>query len=574
MVQAALRRRRGRLHRRPRLHPALRLPVAVGQAHRRSAEGRSGRGDRQFLRRLRQLRRGRPRPRCSARPSTAPTSSTIRRGWDRLLARLRGAVIGWLQRRRDSAPHRLRRMSGADDARREPFRRCRSDRAARRRHPGHGRPGRRRAGRLDRRARRGAMAGPRSRPRCRASRSAPARRSTTSRCCRRATAARRSSSLMPTPGRCRCRDGGGVHGGRPLGAARPGHARPHHADRLDPPRLRRRREGEAGRRHRRSRGRGRRGRLRRASAPSPSTWRRWPERNGSVISAAMFGALAGAQAAAVSARTRSRRRSRAGGKGVEPSLARLRAPPSTGAAIARDRAVTRRRQERFDALPAAAGHPALDRLVARIAQEFPAARTPCCSPGVKRLVDFQDPAYARRVSRPPRRGCTRVDRRWRRRGKGFAFTQAAAKYVAVAMAYDDVIRVADLKVARHALRARARGSRRRPGPDRLHDRIHASAHGGGLRHAADGARRLDRGAAAAVRAARPAGQPRPARAHRARSSGSWRFYVVSALRRMRRGTLRHAARDGASRRLARARGRHAAEQLRSRRRGPAHAGGW
>ena len=55
----AIRRRRGCLHRRSRLHPAVRLPVAVGQAHRRSAEGRSGRRDRQELRRLRQLRRGR-----------------------------------------------------------------------------------------------------------------------------------------------------------------------------------------------------------------------------------------------------------------------------------------------------------------------------------------------------------------------------------------------------------------------------------------------------------------------------------------------------------------------------------
>ena len=58
---AALRRRRGRLHRRPRLHPSLRLPVAVGQEDRRSAPRRSGGGDRRQLRRLRQLRRGRRR---------------------------------------------------------------------------------------------------------------------------------------------------------------------------------------------------------------------------------------------------------------------------------------------------------------------------------------------------------------------------------------------------------------------------------------------------------------------------------------------------------------------------------
>ena len=54
-----LRRRRGRLHRRSCLHPAVRLPVAVGQTDRRPAEGRSGRVDRPKLRRLRQLRRSR-----------------------------------------------------------------------------------------------------------------------------------------------------------------------------------------------------------------------------------------------------------------------------------------------------------------------------------------------------------------------------------------------------------------------------------------------------------------------------------------------------------------------------------
>ena len=53
-----LRRRRGRLHRRSRLHPVVRLSVAVGETYRRSAQGRPGGGDRPELRRLRQLRRG------------------------------------------------------------------------------------------------------------------------------------------------------------------------------------------------------------------------------------------------------------------------------------------------------------------------------------------------------------------------------------------------------------------------------------------------------------------------------------------------------------------------------------
>src|SRR6516162_3967335 len=59
----ALRRRRRDLHRRPFLHQALRLPLAHRQAQSRSAAQRSG-GDRdRELRRLRTVRRGRPRRR-------------------------------------------------------------------------------------------------------------------------------------------------------------------------------------------------------------------------------------------------------------------------------------------------------------------------------------------------------------------------------------------------------------------------------------------------------------------------------------------------------------------------------
>ena len=56
----ALRRRRRDLHRRPFLHPALRLPVADRQAQSRSAAQRSGRHRDRKLRRLRPVRRGRP----------------------------------------------------------------------------------------------------------------------------------------------------------------------------------------------------------------------------------------------------------------------------------------------------------------------------------------------------------------------------------------------------------------------------------------------------------------------------------------------------------------------------------
>ena len=48
-----------------------------------------------------------------------------------------------------------------------------------------------------------------------------------------------------------------------------------------------------------------------------------------------------------------------------------------------------------------------------------------------------------------------ADRRNGGEAKGFAFTSAAAKYLAVAMAYDDVARVADLKI-RESRRTRVR----------------------------------------------------------------------------------------------------------------------
>ena len=59
--------------------------------------------------------------------------------------------------------------------------------------------------------------------------------------------------------------------------------------------------------------------------------------------------------------------------------------------------------------------------------------------------------------------------------KAYALTAAAAKYVAIAMAYDDVIRVADLKTRAARYDRVLRDNYRRRGADRLHHRIHASA---------------------------------------------------------------------------------------------------
>ena len=94
--------------------------------------------------------------------------------------------------------------------------------------------------------------------------------------------------------------------------------------------------------------------------------------------------------------------------------------------------------------------------------------------GAKQLADFQDPAYAGeyldRVAK-----IYELDRAQGGAGKNFALSAAAAKYLAIAMAYDDVIRVADLKTRAYAVRPRAAGKFCGQRSDRLHHRVHASA---------------------------------------------------------------------------------------------------
>jgi indolepyruvate ferredoxin oxidoreductase, beta subunit len=165
--------------------------------------------------------------------------------------------------------------------------------------------------------------------------------------------------------------------------------------------------------------------------------------SGSVISAALFGALAAAgdlpfDKSAFEATIQS------GARGVETSLKAFNAAYDRARAKPRDSVAVAPRK-RLDPLPDSASHPALDQLVGRIRAEFPPATHGILFAGTKRLVDFQDPAYAGEYL--DRLGAVLVtDRAHGGEARNFAFTAKAAKYVAVAMAYDDVIRVADLKV--------------------------------------------------------------------------------------------------------------------------------
>jgi len=165
--------------------------------------------------------------------------------------------------------------------------------------------------------------------------------------------------------------------------------------------------------------------------------------SGSVISSALFGALAAAEVLPFE-RSAFEATIRSGGRGAESSLRAFNAAYDRVRQKPRDEIAVGPRK-RFEPLPESAGHPSLDRLVNRIRTGFPPPTYDFLFVGVKRLVDFQDPAYAAEYL--DRLGAVLAsDRENGGADRDFAFTAKAAKYVAIAMAYDDVIRVADLKV--------------------------------------------------------------------------------------------------------------------------------
>src|SRR5215472_8352788 len=164
---------------------------------------------------------------------------------------------------------------------------------------------------------------------------------------------------------------------------------------------------------------------------------------GSVISAPMLGALAASSAlpfdrAAYEAVVRK------GARGANASLAAFDDAFDRARAGDRD-SPDAGRAKRLDRPPEDAGHPELNRLLGRLRAELPQAARALAFAGLKRVVDFQDIAYGDEfIDRL--RSLAALDASVGGATKGFAFTAEAAKRLAVAMAYDDVIRVADIKV--------------------------------------------------------------------------------------------------------------------------------
>jgi indolepyruvate ferredoxin oxidoreductase beta subunit len=259
-------------------------------------------------------------------------------------------------------------------------------------------------------------------------------------------------------------------------------------------------------------------------------------KHGSVISATMFGALAGADVLPFP-REAFERVIAAGGKGIAPSLKAFAAGFDRASIKAAPEPLSRVQAKRFDPLPGAAGHPQLDALIVAIRNQFPSALHPMLFAGVKRLVDFQDPAYAAeyldRIAR-----ILALDRQAGGDARGFALTEKAAKYVAVAMAYDDVIVVADLKT--RAKRFRRVRDEVLAEPDQL---VYTTEYMHPRAEEIVGLMPAPIGAWIELRPRIVAGMDRLFNKGRRVQTGKVRWflalYFVSALRRFRRGTLRH-----------------------------------
>ena len=172
------------------------------------------------------------------------------------------------------------------------------------------------------------------------------------------------------------------------------------------------------------------------------------EDNGSVISASMFGAIA-ASGALPFAREAFEEAIRSQGVGVASSLKAFAAGFEASSATDVSRA-----DEFIEESPPAISRmrggtadqqKAYGELQARIVKDLPQSAHDMAQTGLARVVDFQDTAYGGEYLSRLKMLHER-DARHGGEAKGFAITCEAAKYLAAAMTYRDVIRVADLKI--------------------------------------------------------------------------------------------------------------------------------
>jgi indolepyruvate ferredoxin oxidoreductase, beta subunit len=172
---------------------------------------------------------------------------------------------------------------------------------------------------------------------------------------------------------------------------------------------------------------------------------------GAHISAALFGALA-ASGALPFPRTAFEATIRASGRGVAASLAAFAAAEAQVLAAEKETPLPPEPVPAPAADPVVEGPPALLgawRELAARAAAYPEPVAAMAAHGLRRVVDYLDPAYGAEY-------LDRVEKALAADAAPHAFATAAAKHLANAMAYDDLPRVADLKL-RAARSARIRG---------------------------------------------------------------------------------------------------------------------
>ena len=158
----------------------------------------------------------------------------------------------------------------------------------------------------------------------------------------------------------------------------------------------------------------------------------------SVISAVLFGALAGTEALPFSA-SQFEEAIRRGGVGVESSLSAFAA----GLAAAKEKSADPGSNDSASQPLLTKPGQQLEKLAARIKEQFPAPCHEILLTAMVRLTDYQDPSYAETyLSRLA--AIRNVDQRV---GDGrFLLLQECARFLALWMSYEDAIRVADLKI--------------------------------------------------------------------------------------------------------------------------------
>jgi indolepyruvate ferredoxin oxidoreductase, beta subunit len=157
---------------------------------------------------------------------------------------------------------------------------------------------------------------------------------------------------------------------------------------------------------------------------------------GSVISASLFGALAAAEVLPFPKEAFEAAIAK-GGKGVEPSLKAFAAgyeAAMNGAA----QAAPAKTAPRSDTPKGPAKFLAEWGTLTACVDRFPPEVAELARPGLRKVVDFQDLAYGRAY-------LDRLDAILTQDRAPFDLTREAAKHIANAMAYDDIIRVADEK---------------------------------------------------------------------------------------------------------------------------------